>query len=259
MENLSIAQHRDTLWYAHTWGDSYKPKVRQFDVGDFVYLQRQPNDTLDTSSDYTILRIKAIRPSGVLELQGVNKCTIQDHSKNCAPYHLPNLDPTIITLTRIPPLDYPCQVCQRTDDANQMLLCDNCNGGYHLFCLKPKLIQILTKNWHCSSCSPTAPWFLLRPCHAFPGSSLGGGYMRISSQPPLVNCIYIYICACISFWLISLYLWLALVFLFSKVYYRFTPLRHRTSRHYTSRQSYIRLYRGYAHYVGLGKVYVVAT
>jgi hypothetical protein len=68
MENLSIAQHRDTLQYAHTQGGSYKPKVRQFDVGDFVYLQRQPNDTLDTSSGRTMLRIKAIRPSGVLEL-----------------------------------------------------------------------------------------------------------------------------------------------------------------------------------------------
>ncbi len=38
MENLSIAQHRDTLWYAHTQGDSCKLKVRQFDVGDFVYF-----------------------------------------------------------------------------------------------------------------------------------------------------------------------------------------------------------------------------
>jgi hypothetical protein len=68
MENLSIAQHWDTLWYAHTQGGSYKYKMRQFDVGDFVYLQRQPNDTLDISSGHIILRIKAIRPSGVLEL-----------------------------------------------------------------------------------------------------------------------------------------------------------------------------------------------
>jgi hypothetical protein len=68
MENLSIAQHRNTLRYAHTQGGSYTPKVKQFDVGDFVYLQRQPNDTLDTSSSRTILRIKVIRPSGVLEL-----------------------------------------------------------------------------------------------------------------------------------------------------------------------------------------------
>jgi hypothetical protein len=68
MENLSIAQHWDTLWYAHTRGGSYKPKVRQFDVGDFVYFQQQPNDTLDISFGCTILKIKAIRPSGVLEL-----------------------------------------------------------------------------------------------------------------------------------------------------------------------------------------------
>ncbi len=43
MENFSIAQHRDTLQYAHTWGGSYKPKVIQFDVSDFTYLERQPN------------------------------------------------------------------------------------------------------------------------------------------------------------------------------------------------------------------------
>jgi len=57
-------------------------------------------------------------PLGVLELQGANERTIQDHSKNCAPCHLLNLDPTIITLTWIPPLDYPCQVCQRTNDVD---------------------------------------------------------------------------------------------------------------------------------------------
>jgi hypothetical protein len=36
MENLSIAQHQDTLRYAHTQSGSYKPKVKEFDVGDFV-------------------------------------------------------------------------------------------------------------------------------------------------------------------------------------------------------------------------------
>jgi hypothetical protein len=125
-------------------GGSYKFKVKQFDVGDFVYLQRQPNDTLDIFSGHTILRIKAIKPSSVLELLGADKRTIWDHSKNCAPCHLPNLDPTIIMSTWIPPFDYPCQICQRTDDADQMLLCDNYNGGYHLFCLKLEFIQVFT-------------------------------------------------------------------------------------------------------------------
>ncbi len=76
MENLSIAQHQNTLRYAHTWGGNYKSKVKQFDVGDFVYLWQQPNDTLDISFGRTILKIKAIRPSRVLELQGANGCTI---------------------------------------------------------------------------------------------------------------------------------------------------------------------------------------
>jgi len=123
----------------HTQDGNYKLKVKEFDVGDFVYLQQQPNDTLDTSYGCTILRIKAIRPSSVLELQGVDGHTIWDHSKNCEHYHLANLDLTIITLTWIPPLYYPCQVCKRTNDADLMLLCNNYNGG---FCLKPELIQV---------------------------------------------------------------------------------------------------------------------
>jgi hypothetical protein len=57
MENLSITQHQDTLQYAHTRSGNYKPKVKQFDVGDFVYLQRQCNDILNTFFGCTILRI----------------------------------------------------------------------------------------------------------------------------------------------------------------------------------------------------------
>jgi hypothetical protein len=38
MENLSITQHWNTLQYAHTQSGRYKLKVKQFDVGDFVYL-----------------------------------------------------------------------------------------------------------------------------------------------------------------------------------------------------------------------------
>ncbi len=154
-----------------------------------MYLQRQPNDTLDTSFGHTILRIKVIKPSSVLELQGADGCIIQIHFKNYAPCHLPNLDPTIITLTWIPPLDYPCQVCERIDNVDQMLLCDNCNDGYHLLCLKLELTQVHVGIWYCSSCSLATPWFLLRPCHISPDLGMGG-YMRTSSQPPFIHCIY---------------------------------------------------------------------
>ncbi len=174
-----------------------------------------------------------IRTLGVLKLQGACVHTIHDHSKNYAPCQLPNLDPTIITSTWIPLVVYPCQVRQRTYDVNQMLFCNNYNGGFHLFCLKSELIQVPANTWYYSSCSLIAPWFLLRPCHIFPAQVWGGDTWEFHLS--LFLCI-VYICACIYFWLISFYLWPILVFLFSRVYYGFTPILHRTSRHYTSQQ-----------------------
>jgi hypothetical protein len=129
----------------------------------------------------------------------------RDHPKNCAPYHLPNLDPTIITLTWIPPLDYPCQVCQRTYDVDRMLLCKYYNGGYHLFCLKLELIQVPTGSWYYSWCSPAAPWFLLRLCHALPNSSLGGIHDDFISASSCA--LYIYVCAYLFGWIVSTFDW----------------------------------------------------
>ncbi len=66
----------------------------------------------------------------------------------------------------------------------------------------------------------------------FPAQVWGGDTWEFHLS--LLLCI-VCVCSCIFFWLISLYLWLALVFLFNRVYYGFTPLRHHTSRHYMSR------------------------
>jgi hypothetical protein len=64
----------------------------------------------------------------------------------------------------------------------------------------------------------------------------GGGIHEnfiLASYYALYN--YIYVCASLFGWF-SFYLWLVLVFLFSRVSYGFTPLRHCMSRHYTSQQ-----------------------
>ncbi len=66
----------------------------------------------------------------------------------------------------------------------------------------------------------------------FPVQVLGGIHENFIST----SFCALYICACISFWLINFYLWLVLVFLFNRIYYEFTPLRHWTSWHYTSRK-----------------------
>jgi hypothetical protein len=54
-ENLAIAQHRDTLRYAIIRGGGYRPSIRRFHVGDYVYLQHTAPTTLDVMAGRTIL------------------------------------------------------------------------------------------------------------------------------------------------------------------------------------------------------------
>jgi hypothetical protein len=45
--NLTVAQHRDTLPYAIIQGGGYRPSIRRFHVGDYVYLQQIAQTMLD--------------------------------------------------------------------------------------------------------------------------------------------------------------------------------------------------------------------
>lgn len=47
-----------------------------------------------------------------------------------------------------------CSVCRRAKDPEFTLLCDDCNKGYHTYCLKPKLKTIPEGNWYCPKCHP---------------------------------------------------------------------------------------------------------
>ena len=44
-----------------------------------------------------------------------------------------------------------CQICNSHDHEDTMLLCDICDGGYHIFCIG--LETIPTGDWFCSQCS----------------------------------------------------------------------------------------------------------
>jgi hypothetical protein len=48
--------------------------------------------------------------------------------------------------------DTACQICEREDDDIKMLLCDECNQGFHLYCLSPQLHQIPMGDWVCPGC-----------------------------------------------------------------------------------------------------------
>ncbi|PAA86393.1 hypothetical protein BOX15_Mlig034237g1 [Macrostomum lignano] len=45
-----------------------------------------------------------------------------------------------------------CWMCGTSEDDDQMLFCDDCDRGYHMFCLKPPLTEPPEGNWSCSLC-----------------------------------------------------------------------------------------------------------
>lgn len=45
-----------------------------------------------------------------------------------------------------------CRICRRQKDSENMLLCDSCNQGHHLYCLKPKLKAVPAGEWFCDKC-----------------------------------------------------------------------------------------------------------
>ncbi|XP_076002074.1 tyrosine-protein kinase BAZ1B [Genypterus blacodes] len=48
-----------------------------------------------------------------------------------------------------------CKVCRKKDDDEKLILCDECNKAFHLFCLRPALYRIPDGEWLCQACQPT--------------------------------------------------------------------------------------------------------
>ena len=51
--------------------------------------------------------------------------------------------------------DAACVVCNSMDDDSNMLLCDGCDDGYHIYCCTPKLSEIPDGDWFCEECRPS--------------------------------------------------------------------------------------------------------
>jgi hypothetical protein len=155
--NLAIAQHRDTLRYEQIRSGSYKPKERRFDVGDYVYLMQRAEDMLDARTGRVVLRVKEVKASGNLLLEGSDGRLLSEHVTNCAPCHLPHIDPSVDP-TRAPVYaDHACQGCGSTRSPSTMLLCDRCNAGWHLKCLEPPLQGVPEGLWFCPGCRLQLP------------------------------------------------------------------------------------------------------
>ena len=110
MGNLRSAQHKDTLRYAEVRTGHFRPKLKKFEVGDFVWVRHRQQTALEIGVKEVVYRVLEVKDSGVLKLQGKCGTCIDVHMTHCAPCHLPGLDPTIdVTLAR-PSIHKFCEV-----------------------------------------------------------------------------------------------------------------------------------------------------
>lgn len=50
-----------------------------------------------------------------------------------------------------------CRICRRKGGDEFMLLCDGCDHGYHMYCLRPPLQSVPDGDWFCQDCVPATP------------------------------------------------------------------------------------------------------
>lgn len=49
-----------------------------------------------------------------------------------------------------------CEDCSRGDGEQEMLLCDSCDRGYHMYCLSPILPTVPLGEWFCPKCAQSS-------------------------------------------------------------------------------------------------------
>jgi len=52
-----------------------------------------------------------------------------------------------------------CEICSLDTDDHQILICDECILGYHMYCVRPVIVNVPTGIWKCPRCSPSRSFF----------------------------------------------------------------------------------------------------
>jgi site-specific DNA-cytosine methylase len=154
--NLRTAHERDCRRFKARRAGYYIPRVHHFIAGDYVFIKRQGKKhggTLGMRALDAVVRVVEVKDSGVLTL--VNQAGLQfdKHMEHCVPCGLPNLLGDTYAGLVMPPEEHPCQVCREHNHWDIMLLCDNCDSGWHTYCLSPPLDEVPDGKWICPDCT----------------------------------------------------------------------------------------------------------
>lgn len=50
-----------------------------------------------------------------------------------------------------------CEICKSSERENEILLCDDCDAEYHIYCLNPPLPKVPETTWYCPTCRVKYP------------------------------------------------------------------------------------------------------
>jgi hypothetical protein len=132
------------------------PKVYAYRPGDYVYMvnheDKIPGGATGIRVRAEILKVVKLGPSGTLELMNQAGRVFQTHKERVVPCLLPNVEGTTHPGLRPYNRMKACVACGDHRRGTKMLLCDNCDAGYHTYCLVPPLDEIPPGNWLCPVC-----------------------------------------------------------------------------------------------------------
>ena len=144
--NLDIAQHRDTERYKLVHSGNWKPSHSPLQLKDFVILKKKEKDSFDIPRRKQIYQTTGFGDQDSVELRGRDNKRMRTNLANLAKYPADNVDPTIV-----PPKELPCEICSSPHYDKLMLLCDQCNRGFHTYCLGLQFFP--REDWFCPECS----------------------------------------------------------------------------------------------------------
>lgn len=49
-----------------------------------------------------------------------------------------------------------CEICKENGEDHYLLICDDCDKGFHTYCLRPVVVNIPRGDWSCPKCDPNA-------------------------------------------------------------------------------------------------------
>ena len=152
--SLELAQQRNVNRFRALRSGHYIPRVHHFKPGDFVYVLQDPDRlaSLELPAQDDVMQVVRVDPPAALVLRNQLGQLVRRNMRDCAPCYLPNVDGAVHADRRRPPLSHACKVCNLPGDAHVMLLCDECNSGYHTYCLTPPLGTVPDGVWLCPTC-----------------------------------------------------------------------------------------------------------